>query len=237
MDTIPSYVSWTFIAIVISVIGFLTYGFHNASPSKKSLTSSILLTVLIGWVFLVSVLTFSGFFEDYSFPPRLMIFVSIPTTLIILSLIIPSTRAFLMEIPITTLHYMHIIRVPVEMVLWWLSVWAVIPEIMTFEGSNLDIISGISAPFAAVFMVGARSKNRIGAVIWNLLALGLLINIVTIAISHTPYFYAATQEIPANTGVFYFPYVLLPTFVVPAVFFSHLVSLNQLIFKKDQKQF
>ena len=142
-----------------------------------------------------------------------------------------------MDIPITTLHYMHIIRVPVEMVLWWLSVAAVIPSIMTFEGSNLDIISGISAPFAAVFMVGSRSKNKIGGVIWNLLALGLLVNIVYIAISHSPYFYEGTAEVPVNTGVLYFPYILLPTLVVPTVLFAHLVALVQLIFKKDHKQF
>ena len=237
MDTIPSYVAWTFIAIVIAVIAFLTYGSHHASPGKKSLTSSIVLTVLIGWVFLISVLTFSDFFEDYSLPPRLLVIVAIPVSFTIISLLLPRTRSFLMDIPITTLHYLHIIRVPVEMVLWWLSVWAVVPEIMTFEGSNLDIISGISAPFAAVFMVGSRSKSRIGAIIWNLLALGLLVNIVTIAIGHTPYFFEATTETPANTGVFFFPYVLLPTFIVPAVLFSHLVSLNQLIFKKDQRHF
>ena len=237
MNTIPSYVAWTFIAIVFAVVGFLAYGFRMASPGKKSLTSSIILTALIGWIFLISVLTFSDFFNDFSFPPRLMIFAGIPVLVTILLFITPQTRSFLMEIPITTLHYMHIIRVPVEMVLWWLSVWSVIPEIMTFEGANFDIISGISAPFAAVFMVGTRSKNRIGAVIWNLLALVLLVNIVVLAIEHSPYFYEATLDIPANTGVFYFPYILLPTFIVPAVFFCHLTSIIQLIFKKDQKQF
>ena len=142
-----------------------------------------------------------------------------------------------MEIPITTLHYLHIIRVPVEMVLFWLSIELVVPKIMTFEGANFDIISGISAPFAAVFMVGTRSKTKTGAVIWNLLALALLANIVFIAISHTPYFYTATTEVPANLAVFFFPYLLLPCFVVPAVLFAHLVSLNQLLFKKDQGQF
>ncbi len=237
MDSIPSYVAWTFIAIVIAVISFLTYGFHHASPGKKSLTSSIVLTVLIGWVFLVSVLTFSDFFSDYSFPPRLMVIVSIPSLFIIMSLLLPRTRSYLMDIPITTLHYLHIIRVPVEMVLWWLSVWAVVPEIMTFEGSNLDIISGISAPFAAVFMVGSRSKSRLGAIIWNVLALGLLINIVSIAIAHSPYFFEGTEDTPVNMGILFFPYVLLPTFIVPAVLFSHLVSLNQLMFKKDQRHF
>ena len=108
---------------------------------------------------------------------------------------------------------------------------------MTFEGSNLDILSGISAPFAAVFMVGARSNSKIGAIVWNLVALGLLINIVSIAISYMPYFYTPSGGDLANLGVFYFPYVLLPTFVVPVVLFSHLVSLYQLFFKKDQSQY
>ncbi len=237
MDTIPAYVAWTFIAIVLAVLSFLAYGFNQALPGKKNLTTSITITVFIGWIFLVSVLTFSDFLNDYSLPPRLLILICIPLVFSIFFLILPRGRAFLNEVPITTLHYMHIIRVPVEMVLWWLSVGMVIPEIMTFEGANLDIISGISAPFAAVFMVGSRSKSRIGAIIWNLVALGLLINIVVIAIGHTPYFYAGTEEVPANTGVFYFPYILLPTFIVPAVFFSHLVSLNQLLFKKDQRHF
>ena len=237
MENIPSYVEWTFIAVVVSALAFLAYGFQSTYPGKKNLTPSFATTLMIAWIFLISTITFSGFFEDFSSPPRLLLAVSVPILTLVLLLVIPRTRRRLNEIPITTLHYIHIIRVPVEMVLWWLSVWAVLPKDLTFEGSNLDIISGISAPFAAVFMVGTRSKNRIGAVIWNLLALGLLFNIVFRAISYTPYFYEATSAAPANTDVFYFPYILLPTFIVPAVLFSHIVSINQLIFKKDQSQF
>ena len=236
MDSIPNYVPGTFIAIVLSVLAFLTYAVSSASPGKKNLTPSIVLTVLFGWIFLVSVLTFNGFFQNFTSPPRLLVFVGLTLLSIISLFILPRTRSFLMAMPITTLHYIHIIRVPVEMVLWWLSVWALIPVEMTFEGSNLDIISGISAPFAAVFMVGTRSKSRIGAVIWNAIALTLLFNIVIRAIALTPYFYSPSNEAP-NMGVFSFPYVLLPTFVVPTVFFCHIVSLYQLIFKKDQLQF
>lgn len=238
MENIPNYVAATFIAIVVSVLAFLTYAVGVASPGKKNLTTSIVITVLLGWIFLVSVQTFNGFFLDFSSPPRLMIYIGICLLAIILLFVFPKTRAVLGDMPITTLHYLHIIRVPVEMVLWWLSVWAMIPTELTFEGSNFDIISGISAPFAAVFMVGTRSKSKIGAIIWNLLALGFLLNIVFRAISMTPYFYEPLiGGTPANQGVFYFPYVLLPTFVVPAVLFCHVVSIYQLIFKKDQSQF
>lgn len=238
MDTIPNYVAGTFIAIVVSVLAFLFYAVNSASSGKKTLTPYIVLVVLSGWIILISILTFNGFFEDFGNPPRLMLFVAVCMVTILLLLAFPHSRAFLNEIPITTLHYLHIIRVPVEMVLLWLSAYAMVPQELTFEGSSLDIISGISAPFAAVFMVGSRSKSKIGAIIWNLMALGLLINVVGRAIALTPYFYnPGIEDAVGNTAVFYFPYVLLPTFVVPAVFFSHLVSLSQLLFKKDQSQF
>lgn len=231
MENIPTYVSGTFIAIVITVLAFLTYAIHSADQGKRRRTTYIALFVLLAWVVLISSQSLNSFFLDFSLPPRLLLYVSLCLLAILLLFIIPASRAFLGSLPITTLHYLHIVRVPVEMVLWWLAVLHMVPMQMTFEGSNLDIISGISAPFAAVFLVG-RNMNRLGAIIWNLLALGLLINIVSRAISYTPYFYEATVgNVPANEGVFYFPYVLLPTFVVPTVLFCHVVSLYQLIFK------
>ena len=237
MEDIPGYVAGTFIAIVIAVLGFIFYSVSVATNGKKNLSPSFVLTLLIGWIFFVCVLTFNGYFTNLSGVPRLPMFVGIPAGSILLLFLWPRTRTILMKMPITTLHYIHIVRVPVEMVLWWLAVSRAIPMDMTFEGSNLDILSGISAPFAAVFMVGSRSKSKLGAIIWNLIAMALLINIVSIAISYLPYFYTPTGGKVGNLGVFYFPYVLLPTFIVPAVLFSHLVSLYQLIFKKDQSQF
>ena len=237
MEDIPGYVAGTFVAIVIAVLGFLFYAINSVDPGKKRITSSLIITALIGWIFLVSILTFNGYFTNLSGIPRLPMMVAITVVAILFLFIWPKTRSSLLNIPITTLHYIHIIRVPVEMVLWWLAVSRAIPMDMTFEGRNLDILSGISAPFAAVFLVGAQSNNKIGAIVWNLAALGLLINIVSIAISYMPYFYTPSGGNLGNLGVFYFPYVLLPTFVVPVVLFSHLVSLYQLIFKKDQSQY
>lgn len=238
MEDVPGYVAGTFIAIIIAVLGFIYYAVNAAIPDKKTMTPAFIITFLIGWIFLISVLTFNGYFTNLSGIPRLPLFAGF-ITLIILSLFLwRRSRAILIEIPITTLHYVHIIRVPVEMVLWWLAVSRAVPFEMTFEGSNLDILSGISAPFAAVFMVGQRSKSKIGAILWNLIALGLLIKIVTMAVSYAPYYFTPTGNEVANLGIFYFPYVLLPTFIVPIVFFSHLVAIYQLAFKKeDQSQF
>lgn len=238
MENVPSYISGTFIAIVIACVGFIFYAVNDVAVGRRNFTPTIILTILSVWIFLVSILTFNGFFEDLSSPPRLMLFVGIVILVIIALFVVKRTRDFLNKMPITTLTYIHIIRVPVEMVLLWLGVSGAVAMEMTFEGSNFDIVAGITAPFVGVFMISGRSKNKIGAIIWNLAALGLLFNIVIRAILYTPYFYEqAIGGEAANTAVLYFPFVLLPTLVVPAVFFSHLVSLNQLIFVKDQSQF
>jgi hypothetical protein len=86
-----------------------------------------------------------------------------------------------------TLTILHVIRVPVEVVLFWLFLYKAIPEEMTFEGRNWDIISGITA--SVIFFLGFnRGKLWPSTIlVWNLICLGLLVNIVATAILSTPY--------------------------------------------------
>lgn len=238
MESIPTYISGTFLAIVLASVGFIFYAVNYVSSGKRNFTPTIILTFFSTWIFLVSILTFNGFFLEFSSPPRIFLFVGFTVVVIVGLLAYKRTRAFLNKMPLATLTYIHIIRVPVEMVLLWLGISGMIAMDMTFEGSNFDIISGITAPFVGVFMISGRSKNRIGAIIWNLLALGLLVNIVVMAITYSPYFYEQVLNGQAqNVAIFYFPFVLLPTLVVPVILFAHLVSLNQLFFVKDQSQY
>lgn len=238
MESIPNYISGTFLAIVLAAVGFIFYAVNFVSSGKRNFTPTIILTFFSTWIFLVSILTFNGFFHVFTGPPRILLFTSVTLAVTIGLLAFRRTRVFLNKMPLATLTYIHIIRVPVEMVLLWLGISGAIAMDMTFEGSNFDIISGITAPFVGVFMISGRSKNRIGAIIWNVIALALLINIVAMAISYTPYFYEQVLNGQAqNIAIFYFPFVLLPTLVVPIILFAHLVSLNQLIFVKDQSQY
>jgi len=125
------------------------------------------------------------------------------------------------------------VRVPVEIVLWWLAGFSVLPELMTFEGLNYDILAGISAPFVAIFMVGLRSKTEIGAVIWNIIGLLLLINIVVHALLSAPFLFQTMAFDQPNIAVFYFPFIYLPSFIVPVVLFAHLASLAKLLSKHE----
>ena len=233
MENLPLHVSLIFTAVVFTVFGFLFYASYRAFETPKRFGSTLTLSALMGWLLLTGALTHKGFFEHIGMPPRLMLFVAPILILILVLLILPKTRAFLLRMPITTLTYIHLVRVPVEICLWWLFEAGLVAEEMTFEGANFDILAGITAPFAGVFLVGKKSSNKFGAIVWNLVSLGLLLNIVIRAISLTPYFYDGSGTELMNTAIFYVPFVWLPLFVVPAVLFSHLVSLVKLFGKEE----
>lgn len=236
MSNIPPYVSISFMACVLACFGFVYYAVDRASAKGSNLP--VIMTTFVGiWIFIITLLTIQGFFLDFiSRPPRLFMFFGIIVLIAIGLLSIKRSRVFIAKMPITTLTYIHIIRVPVEIVLWWLFMNGVVAESMTFQGLNYDILSGISAPFAGLFLVGMKSKSKFAAVIWNVLTMALLVNIVFRAIQATPYFYDVSLYDQPNIAVFYFPYILLPLFIVPAIVFCHIASLYKLMFIPDEPE-
>lgn len=227
MDAVPEHVGLVFIITALVTLAFIIFGIYSVELKVKYSRSFIVLIGILLWLLSLALIAKSGFLSDFeSFPPRFLLVILPANFVIIILLILKKTRAFLLQIPITTLTYLHIIRVPIEIVLWWLSLSGIISDFLTFEGINHDIISGITAPFVAIFLV--NRNRRIGAIIWNVIALCLLVNIVGHAILSTPYpFQQFSLDLPL-TAVFYFPYIWLPGFIVPAVLFAHLVSLAQL---------
>ncbi|MGB3464405.1 MAG: hypothetical protein WBA74_04010 [Cyclobacteriaceae bacterium] len=230
----PLHIPLTFIAVVITTFGFIFYALKVASPGKKDFTPTVVSTFLIVILFITALLSYTGFLHDYeAIPPRLPVILFVETAVLISLFYFRKSREFIKKMPITTLTHIHIIRVPVEIVLWWLFKANIIDPILTFEGNNYDIIIGISAPFAGLFLVGLRSKSQFGAIVWNFAGIALLLTIVYHAIICTPY---PTQQICfdiPNTIMFSFPYIWLPTFVVPIVLFCHIASIYKLFTATD----
>jgi hypothetical protein len=100
---------------------------------------------------------------------------------------------------------------------------------MTFEGMNFDILSGLTAPFVYYFGFIKKQLHTKFLIVWNILCLGLLINIVSIAILAAPTPFQKLALDQPNTAVLYFPFIWLPAIIVPLVLLSHLASLRQLL--------
>lgn len=183
---------------------------------------------VLAWLVVVSVLSLSGFLQDFtSLPPRLMIVLLIPLISIILITRSKVLGEILRHIPPRNLLRFQVFRVFVEILLWMLFVENLLPEQMTFEGRNFDVVAGALGPIVAY----GFSKNRTVMIVYNFVGLALLLNIVTIAVLSIPTPFRVFMNEPANTIVAYFPIVLLPAFLVPLAYTLHFFSLKQLFNK------
>jgi len=197
--------------------------------------SKPILIGLIIWLMAQMVLTLNHIYSENlsAFPPKLFIFGILPPLLLIILLFLTKRgREFIDSLPIKNIAYLNTIRIPVELVLYWLFIQKAIPELMTFEGRNFDILSGISAPIVAYLVFTKRTLNHNFLLIWNFICLGLLVNIVTSALLSAPFPIQKLAFEQPNIAILHFPFSWLPTFVVPVVLFGHLVSIRQLIIKK-----
>lgn len=219
----------TYINIVYILTTFLSvYLFYRAAGR-----STATLAILIGWMTLQGVLAFSGFYTvTDTFPPRFALLAAPAVLFIIILFLLPAGRKYLDGLYLRTMTILHIVRIPVELTLYWLFLEKAVPQIMTFAGRNFDIIAGITAPI--IFYIGfANSQPRKTILVaWNLLCLGLLFNIVITAVFSAPSSFQQFDLDQPNIAILYFPIVWLPCCVVPLVLLSHLASLRKLLMNK-----
>jgi len=116
-----------------------------------------------------------------------------------------------------------------------LSMQKLVPQLMTFEGRNFDIISGITAPLVYYFGFVKPKLGRKTLLVWNFICLALLLNIVINAVLSIPSPFQKFAFEQPNIAVLYFPFVWLPCCVVPIVLFAHLTAIKQLLNKNKSK--
>lgn len=180
---------------------------------------------LVAWAAFLVVWSLSGMASRFEmFPINMAPVLIVPFIAIIVFVFSKRTLSVLSSLPAKSIVQLQVFRVFVELLLWALFVENLLPVQMTFEGRNWDILSGLTAPLAALFL----SKSKWGLAIWNVVCLGLLINIVTVAILSMPTDLRVFNNEPANTIVAEFPFILLPGMLVPLAYGLSLLSLRQL---------
>lgn len=223
MKEIPLYIPIVFISTVAATAWFF---FRATGNSVK------VLVISAGWLILQSLIALSGFYTvTNTIPPRLLFLVAPALIGIIILFSSPHGRNFIDKLDSSQLVLLHTVRVPVELVLYWLFLCGKVPALITFEGSNFDIISGITAIPVAWFGYNKQVLPKWLLLAWNLACLFLLLNVVIHAILSAPFPFQQFAFDQPTVAVLYFPYVLLPGFIVPIVLLSHLVCIRQLIRK------
>lgn len=227
MENLPGYVG-----IVFGLTAILTvWLFYSAANHSKRT-----LIILFIWLAFQTVIGLSGFYTiTRTIPPRFLLLV-LPPFLVIIGLFATSKgREYIDRIDIKTLTILHTIRIPVELVLFWLFLNKTVPQLMTFEGRNFDILSGLTAPVIYYFgFINKRLNNKL-ILLWNFVCLGLLLNIMVSAFLSAPFQFQKWAFDQPNIAVLYFPFNWLPSCIVPIVLLSHLAAIRQLLIGQKKK--
>ena len=225
MQPVPLFVIIAFICTTVLGIFLFTL----ALPNQKRF--SIIATA---WLLVQGIISYTGFYTvTNTTPPRFALVLMPPLVCIAVLFSTKNGRVFIDSLNAKYLMLVHIIRIPVEFCLYFLFVYKAIPESMTFEGHNFDILSGITA--IAVFYFGYVKKllSRTILIAWNIACLFLLVNIVVTAILSAPFPFQQFAFDQPNVAILIFPFVWLPGFLVPMVLFSHLATIRGLLIKKE----
>jgi len=217
------------------LISLLQKGIDQTSWSgeRKQKVKSRMIFFLILWFVFISVLSIAGISGNFNlFPFNVMPVFAIPLITILILTFSPSTGDVLQSIPMKDFIQLQVFRLFVEILLWMTFIQNLLPVQMTFEGRNWDVLTGISAPIIAHLFI----SNRRVLIAWNIICLGLLINVVSIAILSMPTPLRVFDNEPANTIVTVFPFIFLPGFLVPLAYGLHFLSLRKLLSREITTQ-
>ena len=212
-----------FLAQVALLFGALSWWL---TPSPQPGRAMLAIT---GWVALLAVLSLEGVFADFrSLPPRILPALLVPLVAGFLFLRSAGLRDLLARTPPQWPIYAQSFRIVMELILWVLYLQHRAPAIMTFEGRNADILVGLTAIPVGYLCFVRRTWSPRMALWWNVAGILILLNVVVHAQLSTPSPLRVFVTDPPVTFIAYWPYILLPGFLVPLAWLLHAASLIQL---------
>lgn len=223
MENLPLYIPLVFCITVLAAL----YIFYKSANHSKGF-----LWVASGWIAWQTIISLTGFYTLQTTPPRFILAAVPPIVFGIIYFSIKPAKVFLSKLNIRQLTLIHTLRIAVELVLFWLFVNHAAPKAMTYEGRNFDIFSGLTAPVIYYFGFVKKRLNKQIIIAWNLICLGLLLNAVTIGVSSAIQTPQMAGNVKTSIAIQYFPFILLPAFLVPIILFSHIATIRQLLQKQ-----
>ena len=220
MEHLPSNVSILFIVTVFLTIIL----FAKATPSRFTT-----MVFLLMWTALFTALGFSGFFIHVeTMPPRFIFMLGPAFVIMILFFTTRKGRGVIDNMDLKALTMVHVVRLPIEIVLFALAAHKTIPDLLTFEGRNFDIIIGITA-LPIVWWVFSKGGSKKILLVWNILGLMLLLNVVIHGVLSVPFPFQQSAFNHPNIAMLHAPFLLLPGLIVPLVMFSHFAAIRKVV--------
>ena len=191
-------------------------------------------TALTLWLAYVGALSRLGVIANPTVRPPGIVFVVAPVVLFVFFGVIRSGAAgrFALAIPLPVLIALQSFRVGVELFLHQLWREGLVPKMLTFEGANVDIWIGASAPVVAWIATRGRIGERV-ALGWSVLGLLALANVIVRSALTSPGPLNLLHTEVANRAIGTFPYTFIAGFLAPLAVAFHVLALRALAARRD----
>lgn len=214
MPTAPPAFTVAFAALSLVTAGTWLFLFRRAHVDGRASA------LLIAWIALTGGLAAAGVLAVFAPFPRLM-------PLFVVGLLGVGVLAFgraggrLVEaLPVAALVGLQLFRLPVELLLHWGASEGVLPPLMTWSGRNLDILTpALALPLAVLAARGAAPRWALHA--FNLLGVALVVNVAAHGVMAMPTPFQVFDTTPPNVWIADWPFVWLPTLLVPTALALH----------------
>jgi hypothetical protein len=217
-------VLFVFISILYGLnVGLTRLGYDPAHRMRIVLTAALGISLFQGTI---GYAAWRGLFLDFtSLPPKFMLaFFSTMIAMLIVAFSPPVKRIAAVIRPSWPIG-LQTFRIVIEIVLWQLVLQGRISPMMSFEGRNFDVVTGVTAPIIA--WLAATRRYRSIVTLWNIMGMVVLTNVVVRGVLSTPTRFQMIHADPPTTIVATFPYIWLPCIAVASAYFLHIVSLRQ----------
>ena len=226
LDEVPLRIDVLFVATVLGVLALSVLVVRAAAQragQAADLWTMRAATGAVLWLVATGLAALSDGLRDFSLP--------FFTALMILTGGLAFSRmgaALMVAVGPVGLIGFQFFRVPVAMFLRGMYQAGQVPMQMTYEGINLDIFAGLTAP-AMAWLVWRGKVGSYAIWAWNALGLVLLAEAIVIAVLSMPTEFRVFTNEPASTFATYAPYIWLPTVLAPAALLGHLLVLRWLL--------
>ena len=213
-----------FIMLLASVATALIAGAIRYLPRR---TAALISAAIAAWLAYVGTLSVSGIVGDASLRPPGIAYILVPVFVFMIVVVVRSKAALriALSVPLPLLIGAQVYRVGVELLFHRLWVDGMVPKMLTYQGANVDIVIGLSAPIAAWLSTKGRTGLKI-ALAWNALGLAVLANVaVRAALTAPGPFNLIHQELP-NLAFGTFPFTFIPGFFAPFAVALHFLAIR-----------
>ncbi len=179
------------------------------------------------WLVYVGALSYLGVVRNPALRPPGAVFIFLPIFVFLFLARSPAGACIALAFPLWLVLALQSFRLGVELFLHQLWIGGLAPRLLTYQGGNVDILVGVTAPLAAWLSTKGRLGQK-GAIAWNVLGLLSLANVAIRSLLTAPGpLNIIHAEVP-NTAIGTFPFTYIAGFFAPLALVLHVLALRAL---------